>query len=180
MTTRLTQAAFLTSINHWLALADRRGNLNKLPFNIIPGERVTGQNTYPNTKRKWEQYPWNPPPDGQHVVPDPYASAKPTWNQLYGYFLEIYKQTIIEYFRTWTRQRICARIYMAHDIDDELMNHIQNNYTADQDSRRDRTVTVHNIQRDLIYAVPDLDNIAAVYNGAQAAVTAAIQASPED
>ena len=114
---------FVTAIEHWLTLTDRRGRLNKLPFNIIPGSRITGHTTYSNTKRKWEQYPWNPPPDGQHIVPDPYASAKPTWKQLYGYALLLQKDEIIEIYRQWTRQQISVRIYGAHDIIDELFNH---------------------------------------------------------
>ena len=142
------------------------GGTNKLPYNVYP-DFLSNE----ITQERWKRHRWNPGQyDPYHFKPDNNASAKPTLNELYTCALIVIRNETVEEFRIWTRLQICAGIFGAHDILDELFNHYQGNYTEAQNNHKNAVVGVHNAQRDLLLAVTDLDHINGVYETAEEAI----------
>ena len=86
---RLTASQLKRSIVHWQGLTDSKGIPNRLPYGINPGAYSTDIEVDIWNKVKWDAIPWNPPGAVSDIYrrPDPYASSKPTWKQVYGYAL---------------------------------------------------------------------------------------------
>ena len=136
-----------------------------LPYGVFPGARPGGV-LYLNTVENWTRYQWNPPQFSEHTQSQDDVSAKPTWKMIVDAVdavriqqFEKYRGNAVEDLRLFTRQRICARIYMAHDIEDEIMNRAAGNYTTAQDTHRDAVIVVHGISKAAIQVAVDTDAV---------------------
>ena len=186
----LSSDQFRQAIEYWLTLNNRQGNKNKLPHGIFPGSTLREQiDIY--TEQRWKNYQWNPPGTRDFSQPDPVASAKPTWRQLHDMaeMANIRKQEQQKKdadwhaFRTWTREQICARIFEAHDLIDEVMKRAKGAIPKKKEDMAARVKLVHRRhRRNIKQSHPTSKRYQTVLDNAYAAVAAEIdrQLDPPD
>jgi len=140
---KLTALQLDVAVGYMLTLSDDGPDgptPKRLPYDAYPGQSDKG--IIPLlTREAWEGYVWNPP---MYLPVDivtgdwDYATYKPTWEEVVEWSTRGTAVILTKELHIWCQQEICARIFQARDLIDEVHNHLQGNYTADQYNLRER------------------------------------------
>ena len=125
----------------------------ELPYGLFPGQATGGGSADLTSKDQWDRYIWNPPEfDAQHPDSQEGVASKPTWEQLVEWATQASAEIALEELRLWTREQICTKIYDAHDLIDEIHNHIEGSYSEIQHGGRQRICAKYRIVKTAILA----------------------------